>query len=106
MGGQGRDNHHPLSKKFDFSGGEPPMDHRQVCKLEFVCCDPVEKCQSTLFIYPDRRRGVRTNTFFTIAVKTCVPTFHNGSSIFISPEANLRWTTDNSAKLSLSVVIQ
>ena len=41
-------NYHPLLENCDFSGTEPPLDLRPVCKLKFVCCGPVERKQSAL----------------------------------------------------------
>ena len=41
-------NYHPLSENRDFSGTEPPLDLRPVCKLKFVRCGPGEKKQSAL----------------------------------------------------------
>ena len=38
----------PLLENCDFSGTEPPLDLRPVCKLKFVRCGPVEKNQSAL----------------------------------------------------------
>ena len=38
----------PLSQNHDFSGTEPPLDLRPVCKLKFVRCGPGEKKQSAL----------------------------------------------------------
>ena len=35
--------YHPLSKNRDFSGTEPPLDLRPVCKLKFDRCGPEEK---------------------------------------------------------------
>ena len=42
-GGGGGRNYHPLSENRDFSGTEPPLDLRPVCKLKFVRCGPGEK---------------------------------------------------------------
>ena len=44
----GRDNYYPLSENCDFSGTEPPLDLRPVCKFKFVRCGPGEKKQSAL----------------------------------------------------------
>ena len=41
-------NYHPLLENRDFSGTEPPLDLRPVCKFKFVRCGPVEKNLSAL----------------------------------------------------------
>ena len=43
-----RDDILTLSENRDFSGTEPPLDLRPVCKFKFVHCGPVEKNQSDL----------------------------------------------------------
>ena len=48
--GRGR-NYYSLSENRDFSGTEPPLDLRPVCKFKFVHCGPVEKNQSDLFFW-------------------------------------------------------
>ena len=45
---EGGPNGPPLSENRDFSGTEPPLDLRPVCKFMFVCCGQVEKNQSAL----------------------------------------------------------
>ena len=40
---RGSRNHHLLSENCDFSGTEPPLDLRPVCKFKFVRCGPVVK---------------------------------------------------------------
>ena len=50
MGG-GRPFRPPLSDNRDFSGNEPPLDLRPVCKFEFVDFDPVEnKTEHSIFL--------------------------------------------------------
>ena len=44
----GGGNYHPLSENCVFSGPEPPLDPKPVCKLKFVRCGPGEENQSTL----------------------------------------------------------
>ena len=39
---------YPLSENRDFSGTEPPLDLRPVCKFKFVRCSPGEKTQRAL----------------------------------------------------------
>ena len=41
-------NYHPLLENLDFSGTEPPLDLRPVCKFKFVRCGPGEENQSSL----------------------------------------------------------
>ena len=41
-------NYHPQSENCDFSGTEPPLDLRPVCKFKFVRCGPEGKKQSAL----------------------------------------------------------
>ena len=45
---QGGRYYHPLSENYDFSGTEPLLNLRPVCKLGFVRCGPGEKNQSSL----------------------------------------------------------
>ena len=52
----------------DFSGTEPPLDLRTVCKFKFVHCGPAEKKQSALFFRFNRGGPTKLeNTFFHIA---------------------------------------
>ena len=48
---EGGRNYHPLSENCDFSGPEPPLDLRPVCKFKFVRCGAEENNQSALFFY-------------------------------------------------------
>ena len=61
-------NYNPLSENRDFSGTEPPLDLRPVCKLKFVRCGPGEKTR-VLFHSQLKRGGPMKfeNTFFQIA---------------------------------------
>ena len=47
-GGWGGRNYHPLSENRNFSGTEPPLDLRPVCKFKFVHCGPVENKHDTV----------------------------------------------------------
>ena len=55
----------PLSENRDFSGTEPPLDLRPVCKLKFVHCGPGEKNQSSLSfsVWSWRPNKVREHLF-------------------------------------------
>ena len=59
--------YHPLSENHDFSGTEPPLDLRPVCKLNFVRCGPGEKNRA-LYLSRLKRGGLMKfeNTFFQI----------------------------------------
>ena len=52
----------------DFSGTEPPLDLRPVCKFKFVRCRPGEKTRA-LYLSQLKRGGPMKfeNTFFQIA---------------------------------------
>ena len=52
----------PLSENRDFSGTEPPLDLRPVCKFKFVRCGPVEKITSRT----TGARGCKFEQFWTI----------------------------------------
>ena len=76
----GERNYHPLSENRDFSGTEPTLDLRPVCKFKFVRCGPGEKTRA-LYLSRLKRGGPMKfeNTFFQIAKLTIFNGFRQNS---------------------------
>ena len=64
----------PLSENRDFSGAEPPLDLRSVCKFKYVRCGQGEKNQSALSFSVEawRPEEIREHLFPNSEIETFV----------------------------------